>query len=125
MTRLERDAWIACALLATGALVVAPERPQVALGVVGGAVLMAFSYRAILAGVSGVGVAGAAPPRRAAVLVKFFTRHVILALAAYGMMTRLHLDPIGMLAGVATLSMAAAAEAARALWSGAPPRARR
>jgi hypothetical protein len=45
--------------------------------------------------------------------VKFFTRHVILGLVAYGMMVRLHLDPIGMLVGVTSVVVAAAIEAAR------------
>lgn len=46
-------------------------------------------------------------------LVKFFTRHAILALVAYGMMTRLHLDPVGMIVGVTSVVVAAAMEAAR------------
>ena len=48
-------------------------------------------------------------------LVKFFTRHGILALAAYGMMVRLHLDPVGLLAGVSSLGVAVAGEALRDL----------
>ena len=49
------------------------------------------------------------------VLVKFFTRHAIVALAAYGMMVRLHLDPIGLLAGVSSLGVAVGVEALRDL----------
>ena len=48
-------------------------------------------------------------------LVKFFTRHGIVALAAYGMMVRLHLDPLGLLAGVASLGVAVGVEALRDL----------
>jgi hypothetical protein len=48
-------------------------------------------------------------------LVKFFTRHAILALAAYVMMVRLHLDPVGLLAGVSSLAVAAAVEGLRDL----------
>ena len=48
-------------------------------------------------------------------LVKFFTRHAIVALAAYGMMVRLHLDPVGLLAGVSSLGVAVAVEALRDL----------
>jgi len=48
-------------------------------------------------------------------LVKFFTRHAIVALAAYGMMVRLHLDPIGLLAGVSSLGIALGFEALRDL----------
>ena len=54
---------------------------------------------------------GRISPRLA--LVKFFTRHGILALAAYGMMVRLHLDPLGLLAGVSSLGVAVAGEALR------------
>ncbi len=43
-------------------------------------------------------------------LVKFFTRHGMLALAAYVMMVRLHLDPVGLLAGVSSLAVAVAVE---------------
>ena len=49
------------------------------------------------------------------VLVKFFTRHAIVALAAYGMMVRLHLDPLGLLAGVSSLGVAVGVEALRDL----------
>ena len=48
-------------------------------------------------------------------LVKFFTRHAIVALAAYGMMVRLHLDPVGLLAGVSSLGVAVGVEALRDL----------
>jgi hypothetical protein len=47
--------------------------------------------------------------------VKFFTRHGIVALAAYGMMVRLHLDPVGLLLGVSSLGVAVAVEAVRDL----------
>jgi hypothetical protein len=45
--------------------------------------------------------------------VKFFTRHAILAVAAYVMMVRLHLDPVGMFIGVTSVVVAAAVAAAR------------
>ena len=48
-------------------------------------------------------------------LVKFFTRHGMLALAAYVMMVRLHLDPVGLLAGVSSLAVAVAVEVLRDL----------
>ena len=53
------------------------------------------------------------PVSRGFALVKFFTRHVILALVAYVMMVRLHLDPIGMVVGVTSVVVAATLEAAR------------
>ena len=38
-----------------------------------------------------------------------------MALAAYGMMVRLHLDPVGLLAGVSSLGVAVGVEALRDL----------
>ena len=49
------------------------------------------------------------------VLVKFFTRHAIVALAAYGMMVRLHVDPLGVLLGVTSLGIVVGVEALRDL----------
>ncbi len=47
----------------------------------------------------------------------------MLGFAAYGMMARLHLDPVGMLAGVSALGVAAGAEALRGMRT--PPAGRR
>jgi hypothetical protein len=113
--RLERNGLLMLALLVVGAWIVRPDEPRVAVGVLGGGALAALSYRAIRSGVEGAsgGAAAAAARRRA--LVKFFTRHAILALAAYGMMVRLHLDPVGMLLGVSVPVAAVTAEALRSL----------
>jgi hypothetical protein len=76
---------------------------------------MALSYLSIRDGVTAsLGRVADRKARRRA-QVKFFTRHAILALAAYGMMVRLHLDPLGMLVGVSSLFVAAAVEAVRSL----------
>ena len=96
------------------------------LGVLGGGLLIGLSFWAIrgtvdtLMGLSGRhdNDAKTDDTRRIStsfVLVKFFTRHGILALAAYGMMVRLHLDPVGLLAGVSSLGVAVAIEALRDL----------
>jgi hypothetical protein len=115
LRRLERDALVVLALLAAAAVVVRPDDPRVALGVVGGGALMALSYLSIRDGVTAsLGRVADRKARRRA-QVKFFTRHAILALAAYGMMVRLHLDPLGMLVGVSSLFVAAAVEAVRSL----------
>jgi hypothetical protein len=111
LRRIERDTVV---LATAGAALAAgfwPHRLGVAGGVVGGALLMGLSYLAIRAVVDGV-LEGRS---RAWLLVKFFTRHGILALAGYGMMARLRLDPLAMLAGVGTFGLAAAVEAGRAL----------
>jgi len=108
---------VALALMTLGAVALNPDDLRVALGVVGGGVLAALSYRAIRSGVAGMGAGegGARRRTRWSGLVKFFTRHAILALAAYGMMVRLHLDPVGMLAGASSLVVATGVEAIRSL----------
>ncbi len=97
--------------------------------VLGGGVLIGISLWAIRGGVddfvlrntlSRSGPEGAkadetGPKSAGFSLVKFFTRHAIVALAAYGMMVRLHLDPIGLLAGVSSLGVAVAVEGLKEL----------
>lgn len=117
LERIVRDAAVACVILA---LAFAAWRGRGgAAGVVGGGVLIGLSYWAIRGTVDALialrsgGETSAKPPRFA--LVKFFTRHGMLALAAYGMMVRLHLDPVGLLAGVSSLVIAVAVEVLRDL----------
>ena len=102
-----------CAGLAIVALALWPGRWRIAAGVVGGGLLVGLSAWAIRGLVDGLLGAGGARPGAAWLLVKFFTRHAILAFAAYGMMARLHLDPVGMLVGVSSLFLAAGFEALR------------
>lgn len=89
------------------------------LGVLGGGLLIGLSFWAIQGTVDTLitlrsgGESGGKSARFS--LVKFFTRHAILALAAYGMMVRLHLAPVGLLAGVSSLGVAVAVEALRDL----------
>jgi hypothetical protein len=115
--RLIRDTVLVCLTLTLGAVLWRPDRPQLALGVVGGGVLAGLSFWAIRGAVDRV-VLGARNGQfgrvsRGFPLVKFFTRHVILALAAYGMMVRLQLDPVGMVVGVTSAVVATGIEAAR------------
>lgn len=89
------------------------------LGVLGGGLLIGLSFWAIRGTVDTLIAlrAESETSRNSArfALVKFFTRHGILALAAYGMMVRLHVDPVGLLAGVSSLGVAVAIEALRDL----------
>ncbi len=89
------------------------------LGVLGGGLLIGLSYWAIRGTVEALMALrreGETPAKRPGLqLVKFFTRHAMLALAAYGMMVRLHLDPVGLLAGVSSLAVAVAVEVLRDL----------
>lgn len=120
MTRdgsLARVTAVVCVGLAVVSAAIWPGRWRVPAGVIGGGLLVGWSAWAIRGLVEGL--LGEDPgvekgrPGRSVVLVKFFTRHAILALAAYGMMVRLHLDPVGMLVGVSSLVLAAAIDALR------------
>jgi len=87
------------------------------LGVTGGGLLVAVSYRAIHAGVDAVVLSGTSRmTRRSAIwqLVKFITRFAMLGLIAYVMMVRLRAHPVWMLVGASSLVAAAALEAVRA-----------
>jgi hypothetical protein len=116
LERIVRDAGVACLLIA---LLLAVVRRDLLIGVsvIGGGVLIGLSYWAIKGTVDAliaVRFGGDAAAKRARFpLVKFFTRHGMLALAAYGMMVRLHLDPVGLLAGVSSLVIGVAVEVLR------------
>jgi hypothetical protein len=123
LSRIARDTGITCALGALAAAVVWPGEWRLPLGVIGGGALVGLSLWAIrgtvdawLGGVSrGEIVAPGAQLRASWGLVKFFTRYAMLAVAGYVMMARLHLDPIGMLAGVSALGVAAGVEVVRSV----------
>jgi len=128
--RIARDTVLAC--LAIALVFFLFKRTLAApLGVLGGGVLIGLSFWAIRGTVDTLLRGSAATARQAAVdgqnraetgrksprfaLVKFFTRHGIVALAAYGMMVRLHVDPLGVLLGVTSLGIAVGVEALRDL----------
>ena len=118
IARLARHTALACAAIAL--LFLLWKRNLAApLGVLGGGLLIGVSFWAIRGTVDAIvslrleGETGRIST--VAVLVKFFTRHAIVALAAYGMMVRLHLDPLGLLAGVTSLGVAVGVEALRDL----------
>jgi hypothetical protein len=118
IARVARDTALAC--IAIAVLFFLWRRTLASpLGVLGGGALIGLSFWAIRGTVDtlvGLGLGGETA-RRSSVfaLVKFFTRHGIVALAAYGMMVRLHLDPVGLLAGVSSLGVAVGVEALRDL----------
>jgi hypothetical protein len=107
---------LACAVMAVGALAVTRDG-RVAGGILGGGLLVGMAMWAVaaVAGMLGGGAENGGNPAisRSWLLVKFFTRHVILALVAYVMMVRLHLDPVGMVVGVTSVVIAAVVEAMR------------
>ena len=85
-----------------------------ALGVLGGGVLAGVSYRGLKASVYGVAGPGGG---QAAALAKFFTRHAILAIAAYVMLARLRLPAWAVMAGASSLVVAVTVAAVRAFGS--------
>ncbi len=118
LRRLERETLIVLAVSTVLTFLINPKAPRMALGVVGGGVLVGLAYWAIRGATDAVlerAITGENRPfSRQLALVKFFTRHAILAVAGYGMMTRLELHPIGLLIGVTSPAVAAGIEAARA-----------
>ena len=139
LRRLERDTLIVGGVMTAVAVALWPDRPGRAAGVVGGVALIALSYRAIVAGVSGLWAglpppsipenrpefdgstpgddgtpaAPSAAPAPSRGFVKFFTRHAILAAGAYVMIARFGFDPMAMLAGVTAPAVAATVEVVR------------
>jgi hypothetical protein len=115
--RVFRDTILACVLMAVAAWLWQPFRPRLALGVLGGGGLIALAFWALRGMVDGLmpgdESGGNVRVSGAFVLVKIFTRHAILALAAYGMMVRFEFEPVGMLIGVSAVVVAAAVEATR------------
>ena len=127
--RIARNTAVSCVVIA--AVAAAWTRGfRTPLGVLGGGLLIGLSYWAIRGTVDALialrsglsrdsgkaATAHESPEKRARLpLVKFFTRHGMLALAAYVMMVRLHLDPVGLLAGVSSLAVAVAVEVLRDL----------
>jgi hypothetical protein len=118
LRRFERDALFAVAALSAGALLVPGGGLAVAVGVLAGGLLTWFSYATARASVD------AAVRRRTGrwALVKSFTRYGILAVAAYVILARLRLHPVGVVLGTTALVVAAAAAAVRALRPSGPPR---
>ena len=115
LRRLERNSLIACVAMAAAAWAIARGRRDAPLGVLGGGLLVAISYRGIKAGIDAL-VGGAAGGSSGAVkqaigLVKLFTRYALLAFAAYVIMTRLKLPPVAVFAGASSLVVAVTVEA--------------
>ena len=118
IARIGRDMAMVCVVLALLAAVWF-RNLSAPLGVIGGGLLIGLSFWAIRGSIEAfVGrQSGGESSRKNGRfhLVKFFTRHAMLALAAYGMMVRLQLDPVAMLVGVTSLGVAVAVEAVRSL----------
>lgn len=117
LTRVQRNFAIALLAVAGLALVLDPARPNAAAAVLGGGALVALSYAAVALTVrTFVGNpdrARQSAGMRVLVLAFFVGHYALLAFAAYVMIARLRLHPIGLLGGVTSFVLAVAAEAAR------------
>jgi hypothetical protein len=118
LARLRRNTLLACGVIALLALAIDPQRPRAALGVLGGGLLIAISYAAVAFTLGVFLRPGAAndrnsKQRRTLAVVVFASHYALLAFAAYVMIGRLRLHPIGLLGGVTSLVVAVAAEAVR------------
>jgi hypothetical protein len=119
---VQRNALVIAAAMTAAALFVRP-RPQFALAVAAGALLVGVSYWTLTRGVSALAAMlangpGEAPkPRRQAgrELWKLVLRYALLALLAYVMIARLRLHPWGLLAGASSVVAGVSVEAVRLL----------
>ncbi len=126
LRQFERDAAVACGVMAIVALVVGRGRPDGAAGVLAGGALSGLSYWALKGAVNLVAtLAGRRRPegdrepplppgKRVLLAVKFFSRYALLAVAAYAMLTCFRVHPVGLMAGVTTPFAAALAQIVRA-----------
>jgi hypothetical protein len=114
LRRLEWTSIVACLAMAAIAIVIARGRLEPAVGVLGGGILIAVSYRTIGSSVAAVAAAHA-PARAPWIVVKVVARYALLAFLAYVMIARLRLHPVGLLAGASSVVAAASIEALRLL----------
>ncbi|MEX2271747.1 MAG: ATP synthase subunit I [Vicinamibacterales bacterium] len=110
LARLARRAIVISAVFAAGGLLIGGL--DAAVGVVGGAVLALMSLLMLKRGTMRLAdpASGAAQKGRGLGLI--LVRYALLALAAYVMISRLRLHPIGLLVGASSIAAAVAVEAA-------------
>jgi small-conductance mechanosensitive channel len=118
LQRLQRNAAIACGVMALAALILTREWRAV-LGVIGGGVLIGVSFVSIRSAIDELapdrGETGATPqrPDMGRALVRLVGRYALLAILAYVMIARLRMHPLGLVAGASSVGVAAALEAGR------------
>jgi hypothetical protein len=118
--RVERNALLVCAVMTVGACFVRPF-PAVALGVLGGGLLVGVSYWSLKSSLTVLVFAMVAKRTDAALpranirreLAKITLRYALLALLAYVMIARLRLHPWGLLAGASSVVAGVSLEAVR------------
>jgi hypothetical protein len=126
LRQFERDAAVACGVMAVAALAAGRGRPDAAAGVLAGGALTGLSYWALKGAVNLVaGLAGRhrqegdrepglPAGKRAVLALKFFSRYALLAVGAYVMLACFRVHPVGLLAGATTPFVAALAQVVRA-----------
>ena len=122
LRHVERNAFLICAAMTAAACFV-PPRPALALGVVGGGLLVGVSYWSLKSSVTALvdllaarssGMSDEPAPPRANTrreIVKLTLRYALLGLLAYVMIARLRLHPWGLLAGASSVVAGVSLEA--------------
>lgn len=113
LRRIERNALLLSVAAAVVALILAGGAPDAALGVLGGGALVAGSYWVTRSALEAMLGGGRASRARWAVLT--LLRYALLALAAYVMIARFRLHPVGLLVGASAVVVSVSLEAARLL----------
>ena len=124
LRRIQRDSAVIAIGTAVLALALQRGRPDGALGVLAGAALMAFSYRAVRGGVDAIVRKASAPgrtspgagaPKGRAVwaLAKFIGRYLVIGVGGWVVLVPLHANPLGLFAGVSVPVLAIGIEAVR------------
>ena len=115
LQRLQRNAAIACAMMALAALIIT-RHWRAPLGVIGGALLIAVSFLSIKSGIDELAPYGPDAPHRPKTrraVVQLIGRYALLGILAYVMIARLRMHPLGLVAGASSVAVAAALEAGR------------
>jgi hypothetical protein len=121
LRRVERTAIACCGAMAIAALAMSRGSPRPALAVVAGGCLIGLSYWSIKSGLSnliGSMVPGQGPRAgvsRGRIALQLAGRYALLGFAAYVMIVRLRLHPLGLLAGASSIVAAVTVEAVRVL----------
>jgi hypothetical protein len=121
LRRVERNAVVACGVMAALAALLSSDRVAAALGVAAGGVLAWISYRGIKGGIDALAGGETSTGLTVGIgLVKFFTRYGILAIVAYVIMARVRLPPVAVIAGASSLVIAVTLEAGRSFRHNSP-----
>ena len=113
LSRIARNAVVISAVFTAGALVVSGVKA--AVGEVGGAALSLMSFLLLKRGAARLADPGASAPSKGRAGAFVVLRYALLAFAAYVMIARLRLHPLGLIVGASSIVTAAAVEAPAAL----------